>query len=91
MIHVSLKILAIFYRHLKAIFARHTDYVPSIAFSPDGQYLACGRYNTIRLWNTQTGEYKNTLKADTGHTLSIAFSPDGTKIASGGEDGKVLL
>ncbi len=33
-------------------FIGHISYVNSIAFSPDGKYLASGSYdNTVKLWN----------------------------------------
>jgi WD40 repeat protein len=43
----------------------HTDYVRSIAFSPDSQTIASGSYDgTIKLWDVQSGECLNTLKPD---------------------------
>jgi WD40 repeat protein len=32
----------------------HSDCVKSVAFSPDGKYLACGSFMTIKLWSLET-------------------------------------
>ena len=34
----------------------HTDWVDSVAFSPDGHRLATGGDTTVRLWNADTGQ-----------------------------------
>ena len=77
---------------LKAIFERHTDYVPSITFSPDGQTLASGSWDrTIRLWDPHTGHLKTTLIGHTSNIHSIAFSPDGQTLVSAGGDTIIRL
>ena len=41
----------------------HTDWVYSVAFSPDGGTVASGSFdNTIRLWESDTGEHLQTLR-----------------------------
>ena len=78
---------------LKITLTGYTGWVNpvALAFSSDGETLACGGYNIIHFWDAQTGQYENTLEGETGHTLSIAFSPDGQTLVSGGEDGTVRL
>ena len=77
---------------LKAIFARHTDFVPSITFSPDEQTLASGSWDrTIRLWDPHTGLQKTTLIGHTSNIHSVAFSPDGQTLVSAGGDTTIRL
>ena len=70
----------------------HTDYVCSVAFSPDGRRIASGsRDKTIKLWDAATGREIMTFKGHWGRVRSVAFSPDGRRIASGSEDDTVKL
>lgn len=72
--------------------AGHTDTVYSVAFSPDGKTLASGSAdNTIILWDTATGQYKQTLTGHKRAVYSIAFSPDGRTLASGSWDKTIIL
>ena len=77
---------------LKAIFAGHTDYVWSVAFSLDGDTLASGSWdNTIRLWDPHRGKLKTTLIGHTDDVMSVAFSPDGNALVSGSWDNTIRL
>jgi WD40 repeat protein len=77
-----------------------------VAFSPDGQRLACGcrifddsvkgftQRNAVRVWDVTTGQQLFTFKAHPqylGNFESLAFSPDGSLLAWGGGPGIVLL
>ena len=34
----------------------HSDWVPSVAFSPDGNFVASGSWGTlVKIWDTATG------------------------------------
>ena len=64
----------------------HSDYVRSVAFSPDGQMLASGSADkTTKLWNPHTGVELRTL-SEQRSIYSVAFSPDGQMLASGSVD-----
>ncbi|QRV86978.1 Vegetative incompatibility protein HET-E-1 [Ceratobasidium sp. AG-Ba] len=71
----------------------HTDWVWSVAYSPDGAYIASGSWDeTIRMWDAHTGQQVG--HPLTGHTWpawSVAYSPDGAYIASGSWDNTIRM
>lgn len=56
--------------------------VPSLAFSPDGVYLAIVNGSVIRLRDALSGRMFASLRVDT-NISSLAFSPSGDKLAAG--------
>ena len=70
----------------------YSNYVLSVAFSPDGHTLASGHYNkTIKLWDVPTGRELSTLSGHDALIRSVVFSQDGHTLASGGGDRTVKL
>jgi WD40 repeat protein len=70
----------------------HTDWVLSVAFSPDGHTLASGSFDqTIRLWDRHTGMCLKILQGHTNWIHSVAFSPDGQLLASASSDQTIQI
>ena len=70
----------------------HSDWVASVAFSPDGSTLASGSADkTVKLWDVHTGELLQTLEGHKELLTSVAFSPDGSRLASSSEDKTIRL
>ncbi len=64
--------------------AGHTNWVNSVAFSPDGNTIVSGSGDaTIKLWDVETGTLKATLEGHEQPVNSVTFSPDGNTLASG--------
>lgn len=64
----------------------------SVAFSPDGRWLAAGATDgLVYVLNVRTMEVRCWLEGHTNVVTSVAFSPDGARLASGSFDNTVRL
>lgn len=78
--------------HPVRILRGHTNRVFSLAFSPDGNFLASGSLDrTLKVWHTHTGRCLLTLQGHESWVWAIALSPDGRTLASGSYDHTVRL
>ncbi len=62
-----------------------------VAFSPDGQTLACVNSGLVRLHSARDGRELRSLAGHDGDVLSAAFSPCGLFLVTGGADSTVRL
>ncbi|MEZ2286042.1 protein kinase [Microcoleus sp.] len=70
----------------------HSDWVRSVAISPDGQTLVSGGGdNTIKIWNLATGNLIRTLSGHSSTVFSVAISPDGQTLVSGSVDKTIKI
>ena len=68
----------------------HSSQVRSVAFSPDGSRLVSNSYNSVKVWETQSGNpLQSTSLSD--QVWSSAFSPDGTRMATTSGKGRIDL
>lgn len=69
---------------------RHQDPVYSVAFSPDGRYIASGSFDKwLFIWSTIDGSLARQYKGDSG-IFEVCWNKDGTKLAASFSDNKVL-
>jgi RNA polymerase sigma factor (sigma-70 family) len=71
---------------------RHAGTVNCVAFAPGGKLLASGGDDeTVRCWDTRTGELVRTFRGHDGGARGLAFTPDGKTLIAGTAQGGVLL
>jgi WD40 repeat protein len=70
----------------------HTDDITSIAFSPDGQFLASSSIDrSIRVWDVNSQECLRVLLGHNRHVCVVRFSNDGQRLVSCSNDGGILI
>ena len=66
--------------------------VNSVAFSPDGQYVASGSEDrSVKVWRLANGTLVSSRLDHTQRVNAVAFSRDGLWLASGSDDGMAKL
>ena len=86
--------------YTRQTFIGHTNFVNSVAFSPDGRYALSGAGGvvggigddtTLRLWEVESGEQMRVFTGHGSRVMSVAFSPDGRYALSGSGDRTLRL
>jgi WD40 repeat protein/serine/threonine protein kinase len=65
-------------------FQAHEKSCVSVAYSPDGHYLATTSRDEVKIWDAETGAWFRTLEGHSG-AIYAAFRPDGRHLAAGGQ------
>lgn len=76
-------------KELKALGANNS-WIYSLAFSPDGKYLAGGTYNSVGIWEVESGKLMRTFDVAAG-PYSLVFDARGSRLAVGGTDNNVQV
>jgi serine/threonine protein kinase len=64
-------------------YRQHGDSVQSVAWSPDGKYIASsGRDKTVQIWEAATGVKLLTYSRHVSYVYNAVWSPDGARLAS---------
>lgn len=75
----------------KLLAVEGTGLLSTVAFSPDGDRIATGDWDSMTtLWDVATGTEITVFK-NTDYVSSVVFSPDGLLLAAGTRSGKVTL
>lgn len=70
----------------------HSDWLTSVAYSPDGLRLVTGsRDRTAKIWNADTGQMLFSLEGHSDTVTSVSFSPDNNAVALASADRTVSV
>jgi WD40 repeat protein len=79
----------------KEVKAAHLSLVESLAYSPDGKFLASGGFQEVIIWDAATGLPRHRIKGFADRVVALDFSPDSKLLATGGgaptEDGEIKV
>jgi WD40 repeat protein len=79
----------------KPVKAAHLSIVESLAYSPDGKFIASGSFQEVILWDAQTGALRKKITDFADRVVALSFSPNNKLLATGGgpatEDGEIKI
>ena len=76
----------------RSVLEGHSKAVSAVVFSHDGQLLAsASNDNTVRVWETATGQCRSVLEGHSDWVRAVVFSPDRQLLASASRDSTVRV
>jgi len=64
----------------------------TLAFSPDGSRLAAlAEKQSVKIWDTNSGQLLRTLSGENGNIYSVAFDLDGKRLVTTSADGTAII
>lgn len=89
----TVKVLDIVSGEEKAMYQKYGRRIYSVAFSPNGQWLAiAGELGAVHLWEwKKAGSYVPSFGQYAAWVSAVAFNPTGTRIASSSSDGSIQI
>jgi len=70
----------------------HTNWVRSVAVSPDGKWVASGSHDrTLKIWDIETGNCHATLEGHSYDVNCVAVTPDGKRLLSSSDDHTIRI
>jgi len=65
----------------------HTEWISSVAITPDGRYVVSASYDsTLKVWDIKNGEELRTLRGHTGPVRAVVVTPNGRCTISASDD-----
>lgn len=72
----------------------HTDRIPTVAWSPNGKYIASGSLDkTVQVWSANPSEHVQPYiyRGHSAGVVAVTWSPDSNRVASGAQDKTVQV
>jgi WD40 repeat protein len=67
------------------------SHVRSLAYSPDGRWLAASQKDKVAIWDAESLRLETTLRGHSAAVQGVAYAPGGSVLASASHDGTVRL